>query len=193
MRARVFLWVLAIACASAPSAEARFVQTDPVGYQDDLDLYTYVHDDPANMLDPTGLFAGVDIMNDNTVRIVIPIYFSGPGATPANIEAIKQNIELRWSGPFGKYNVTTTVNVESGPDTSARVPVNEIGLVEGRTGISNDHSAVDRSTSGSGTWTMSDVNRLAVVPEQTIDQIISSPTNVVRHCTHGERGQETCQ
>jgi RHS repeat-associated protein len=32
----------------------RFLQTDPVGYKDDLDLYAYVGDDPVNGVDPTG-------------------------------------------------------------------------------------------------------------------------------------------
>ncbi len=36
------------------AAQARFLQVDPVGYQDDLDLYTYVQDDPANATDPSG-------------------------------------------------------------------------------------------------------------------------------------------
>jgi len=31
-----------------------FLQTDPVGYKDDLDLYTYVGDDPMDKADPTG-------------------------------------------------------------------------------------------------------------------------------------------
>jgi len=33
----------------------RFLQTDPVGYKDDLNLYTYVGNDPTNGLDSTGL------------------------------------------------------------------------------------------------------------------------------------------
>jgi RHS repeat-associated protein len=32
----------------------RFLQTDPVGYSADLDLYTYVEDDPLDKEDPTG-------------------------------------------------------------------------------------------------------------------------------------------
>ena len=35
-------------------ATGRFLQTDPVGYKDDLDLYAYVGDDPVDKTDPTG-------------------------------------------------------------------------------------------------------------------------------------------
>jgi hypothetical protein len=38
----------------ASPAEARFLQVDPVGYQDQVNLYEYVGDDPVNGNDPTG-------------------------------------------------------------------------------------------------------------------------------------------
>ena len=40
----------------------RFLQTDPVGYDDDLNLYAYVYNDPLNRTDPTGNGAVKDFL-----------------------------------------------------------------------------------------------------------------------------------
>jgi len=50
----IIAFFVAVFCLTVSPAQARFLQADPIGYQDDLDLYTYVHNDPTDNVDPSG-------------------------------------------------------------------------------------------------------------------------------------------
>ncbi len=107
------VWRLSLFVAAAllcsTSAEARFLQTDPVGYKDDLDLYAYTHGDPVNHTDPTGNDAYVNVWDDGRVEINLPVHFTGDGATSTQVTRVTNDIQSGWTGQIGPYNVTTTV------------------------------------------------------------------------------------
>ena len=71
--------LVGIFCFSYP-AQARFLQTDPVGYQDDVDLYTYVGNDPTDKTDPSGKQPPLTVEGAEVLE-------SGPQGTPEQLDA----------------------------------------------------------------------------------------------------------
>jgi RHS repeat-associated protein len=64
----------------------RFLQTDPVGTKDDLNLYAYVGNNPVNRVDPTGL-ASVTFGNQAAIQVAargVPMTGNAPGGFRLN-------------------------------------------------------------------------------------------------------------
>ncbi len=73
-------------------AIGRFLQPDPVGYQDDPALYRYVKNNPVNRVDPLGLYLSApalpDLMNDPWLFSLFP-----PGYLEKSERRFRRNIE----------------------------------------------------------------------------------------------------
>ncbi|HTN52791.1 MAG TPA: fibronectin type III domain-containing protein [Anaeromyxobacter sp.] len=151
-------------------AEAgRWISKDPLLFQGgSTNLYEYVGNDPLDLVDPVGLYARCSVKG-NKVAITIPIQFKGKGASKELTKAWRDAIQKEWSGPIGKYDVTTRVTrggqnqvfVPRGGSVQAQVTGGHIGVWgNGLTGPLGGqtvaHEAGHLMGLGDKYWTMGD-------------------------------------
>jgi len=109
----------------------RFYSNDPIGFRDvhSFNRYVYANNNPYKYTDPDGKDAMITFNKNGSLQIDIPTKFSGSGATPSNISAIKNAVSKTWSGTYAINGKDTQVNVAI-TDIGSGGPVNDITLTD---------------------------------------------------------------
>jgi RHS repeat-associated protein len=92
----------------------RFLQTDPIGYGEGLNIYAYVGNDPVNFIDPSGMCTGSLISNDNGT-----CYGGGGFIAGSNAGSWGDGYTIHNSGDRNLRTVTAASSSFASPDSPA--------------------------------------------------------------------------
>ena len=139
---------------------ARFLSVDPktpiAENTFNFNRYSYANNNPTNNIDPAGQNSVITYNANGSINIAVPVKFSGPGASTANINSIKADTASRWSGVYEVHGRLTMVNVAI-VDVNANTPkqaINNITLLNGPTSDKSSQGASFVRGGNSGEWNM---------------------------------------